>query len=78
MIDITLVSARAGDWKGLYLNHRLYVEGHEITLADFIDAFKTFNTLPSRPDDWHFTSREANDSEQVFIDYRGCMPKELE
>jgi hypothetical protein len=39
--DIHLVNSEAGDWQGLYINGKLWREGHSLSVRDIVEAIMT-------------------------------------
>lgn len=44
--DFTFVTSESGDWKALYINDKLAVEGHEVTAKDVLDCIA--DILPNK------------------------------
>lgn len=44
--DFTFVTSESGDWKALYINDKLVVEGHEVTAKDVLDCIA--DILPNK------------------------------
>lgn len=43
MSILTYISSEDGDWCGIYIDDKLYTEGHSITVHDWLDLLRNHN-----------------------------------
>lgn len=59
------------DWEGLFVDGKLFTEGHSITQEDILKAAQKFGTFTAS--EW----QELGAEDIELIDERGCFPVEL-
>jgi hypothetical protein len=61
--SVVFVGCDGEDWEGLYIDGKLYVEGHSISVKDLLDSL-----------DIPYSNVECDDA---WLDKKGCLPKLL-
>lgn len=68
---VVIAESPSGDWEGLYIKGKLFIEGHSISRYDFIKALEKAGVLKKN-------SIESYNVDEAWIEQVGQLPKKLE